>query len=177
MTGRIIGGSFVSAAGLGSFFFGAMFLIASGSSSSRLVPGFLFLTGGTVMLILGIRLLVKGIKQSPGNIEKLVRAAAAKHNGEIPEDVLLAETGGGGAVEAYMEGEIRKGNIRRVRNNDGISYVFPSLQFTLQTKYCPYCGRDYPVRESIETCPTCGGDLKLKKTGSSEGGGLFSMDT
>jgi rRNA maturation endonuclease Nob1 len=29
---------------------------------------------------------------------------------------------------------------------------------------CPYCGKEYPVRDDILKCPACGGDLKATQT-------------
>jgi len=176
MTGILIGGALLSLPGLGGVFLGLMFLIASRGSSSRLIPGFIFLICGGGLLFIGLRLFIKGLKQSSLFLDKAVRASAVKHNGEVGGKTLFAEIGPSSASEAFIEEKVRSGEIKK-ENRDGIVYyLFPSFQFRLKTKYCPYCGKDYPVRENIETCPACGGDLKLRETGNSKGDDYFSMD-
>ena len=43
-------------------------------------------------------------------------------------------------------------------------------------KKCPYCGKDYPVRDDIEICPLCGGDLKLHRSAIARAGGAYGTD-
>ena len=177
MTGMIIGGAFLSLFGLGGFFLGLMFSIASGGASSRLVPGLIMLVVGGGLLVFGLRFLVRGLKGGAKAVDQTIKSIAAKYNGEIREDIFTAEAGRSEEVAAQLQRMLKTGEASR-KEKDGVSWLlFPAFHFTLKTKYCPYCGRDYPVREEVETCPTCGGDLKIKEEGSSDGDSLFSLDT
>jgi rRNA maturation protein Nop10 len=173
---NIISGAFFILSGIAGLFLGTMFLIASDGSASRLAAGIIFFAAGAGMTASGFYLLRKGLKGRPGSVEKLIMAAAAKHNGTISAKALSAETGGGEAVEFKLAAMVRSGRAL-VENISGKKiYKFPEVQFTLRFKKCPYCSNDYPVRENIEKCPSCGGDLKIVSERTSDGDGRFSMD-
>jgi len=94
----------LSILGLGLGFLGIVFLIASQSSTSRLILGVLFLifSGGCIYTSI-----------------KLFSSLKEKNH---------------------------------------------SFQGEIIMKQCPFCKNDYPVNQDIETCPSCGGDLKIYKT-------------
>jgi len=172
----IITGSLLIIAGLGGIFLGAMFLIASSGSTSRLMTGIVFLAGGLVLSVSGFILFRKGFSSRPGSVRARILKTAAKHNGTIAREILMAETGGGDDVEYELAAMIRTGSVREKNSGGRKIFVFPELQFTLKFKKCPYCGADYPVREKIEKCPSCGGDLKIVSERAAGGDDLFSMD-
>ena len=76
MPGRLIGGAVSSLAGLGGLFLGLMFVIASGGTSSRLIPGFIFLAVGAVLLILGLKIFIKGLRKGASSQEQKDRSSA-----------------------------------------------------------------------------------------------------
>ena len=173
---KIISGAFITILAACALFLGAMFLIASSGVASRLATAVVMLAAGACLFAAGIKLLRTGMGGLPGFAAGRILKAAAKHNGSVPEDVLMAETGGGDAVGFELSAMLRNGRVRQEAEGGRKVYIFPELQFSLRYKKCPYCGSDYPVRENIERCPSCGGDLKIVTDKSGGAEDKFSMD-
>jgi len=67
--------------------------------------------------------------------------------------------------------------FRRARfSPSGIRKKLQMAGMNMVIEKCPYCGRDYPVRDDIERCPVCGGDLKLYRSALARNEKKFSMD-
>jgi len=175
MTSLVAGAIFIIS-GAALLFLGAMFIIASGESPSRLTAGAAMALSAMALLAAGVRFFMRGLRSGPGAAERAILKAAAKHNGRIARMLLMAETGGGDAVEARLSEMSREGRVSEETIAGKTFCVFPEFQFSLKFKKCPYCGNDYPVREDVEKCPSCGGDLKIVSGKTADGEDKFSMD-
>jgi hypothetical protein len=175
MTSKIFYGTFLLIAGILHSGMGLLFLIASSDNSTRLYTGIILIAAGTLLMIAGYRLFRKGMITRPGAVEAAILKAAAKKNGRISEEALIAETGIRDLTIFELNKMVSSKRASRETSAQGTFYTFPEFQFDLKFKACPYCGNDYPVRTDVERCPSCGGDLKI--TGSTvSGDDRFSMD-
>jgi rRNA maturation protein Nop10 len=109
-------------------------------------------------------------------VKKRILRAAAKSNGELSEDAMIAEAGGREAFVFAASSLVSERKALKQKRGSADIYIFPEFQFQLKFKTCPYCGSDYPVRGTVENCPSCGGDLKVKSGNDSSGDDKFSMD-
>lgn len=175
MTAKIIYGAILLLAGIIHLFMGTVFLIASSGNNTRLITGIILFAAGSLIFIAGYRLFKKGMVLRPGAIEGVILKAAAKKNGRVSEEALIAETGIRDLTIFELGKLVSKKRALRESSAEGTFYLFPEFQFELKFKACPYCGNDYPVRKDIEKCPSCGGDLKITGT-SAAGDDRFSMD-
>lgn len=175
MTAKIIFGAILLFAGLVHLFFSIMFIIASSGNNTRLFTGIILFAAGGFLFTAGYRLFAKGMVLRPGAIEGVILKAAAKKNGRVSEEALIAETGIRDLTVFELGKLVSKKRAIRESSAEGTFYLFPEFQFELKFKACPYCGNDYPVRKDIEQCPSCGGDLKITGT-SASGDDRFSMD-
>jgi len=175
MTAKIIYGAILLLAGIIHLFMGIIFLIASSDNNTRLIIGIILFAAGALIFIAGYRLFKKGMVLRPGAIEAVILKAAAKKNGRVSQDALIAETGIKDLTLFELKKLVSKKRAFPEFSAEGAFYLFPEFQFELKFKACPYCGNDYPVRKDIEQCPSCGGDLKITGT-SAAGDDRFSMD-
>ncbi len=175
MTFKIFYGAFVIITGILHFFMGLLFLIASSDNKMRLFIGIVLLGVGIIMLLTGYRIFKKAMITRPGAISAAILKAAAKKNGRISEQAMIAETGIKDLTLFELNKMVSTLRASRETSPEGTFYIFPEFQFDLKFKACPYCGNDYPVRTDIEQCPSCGGDLKITST-SVSGEDRFSMD-
>ncbi|MCP4136631.1 MAG: hypothetical protein GY754_37015 [bacterium] len=176
MTGKVIAGAALSVVGILSSVLGILFLIASKSVPSRATIGIILLGSGVVELIFGIRFFRQGIEASPAGMRRRMLKLAAKNNGILWKDTILAEFGDSPDVEFRLNELIASKTAEKETRDNGTCYIFPALQMRMITKVCPYCGNDYPIRDDIESCPSCGGDLKMAGSKRSGSGELFGMD-
>lgn len=152
----------------GAGFLGIMFLIASSRSPGRVVPGIVLLG---IMAICGIAAF-KLARVSRERLVKELLKKAEKAQGTLSVQQVQGVTG----LKRYrdvVDYLVEQGLA--VINEEG-SLTFPGLGNRLVVMTCPYCGNDFPVRDDVQFCPSCGGDLKeeLKETGKT---GLFHMDS
>jgi len=161
--------------GASSFIVGLLFLIASQGSSSRLFTGFILLLISVVLIVLGIKFILKAIKNSPTFIKSKILKLAKINNGSFTDEILLESLGNSFIVESTMK-ELLENKVSEEKVvNERKQYVFEDFQQKILEKKCPYCGNDFDINKMTETCPGCGGDLKLKSSQVSAGN-LYSMD-
>lgn len=175
MTLKIFYGAFVLITGILHFFMGLIFVIASSDNNTRFFIGIILLGAGALILFAGYRIFKKAMITRPGAIEATILKAAAKKNGRISEQAIVAETGIKDLTLFELNKMVSTLRASRETSSQGTFYIFPEFQFDLKFKACPYCGNDYPVRVDVEQCPSCGGDLKITTT-SVSGEDRFSMD-
>ncbi len=161
MTEKIIGGAALIIFGLALIVLGMMFVIAAGEEKNRFMTGMILSVFGLSLLVMGIRLFRAGISISPGVIKERILKLAGRNHGELPEDVLSGEMGSSDTLDFQLQSMIDSGIARKTSRDGRIFYLFSQFNMKLVVKQCPYCGNDYPVRDDIEVCSSCGGDLKL----------------
>jgi rRNA maturation protein Nop10 len=128
-----------------------------------------------MLITAGYRIFRKGMMTRPGTVEAAILKAAAKKNGRVSEEALIAKTGIRDLTIFELNKMVSSKRASRETSAREIFYSFPEFQFELKFKACPYCGNDYPVRADDGRCPSCGGDLKITKT-SFSGENRFSMN-
>jgi hypothetical protein len=62
---------------------------------------------------------------------------------------------------AAIEELAQKGQCRREARADQVLYVFPGLKEHKVVRKCVYCGSTFPVKQALQKCPNCGGNLEL----------------
>jgi hypothetical protein len=67
-------------------------------------------------------------------------------------------------VQAALELLQSRGEAVPENRDDRRVYVFPNLKESKVERRCPYCGVQFPVRQSLTQCPNCGGNLELTRT-------------
>lgn len=176
MTQKIIGGSFLSLFGLAIMVLGMMFIIASDKQKSRFAIGIILTMFGSSLLIMGVRLFRAGISLSPAKIKEKILQLAGKNHGELPEDIIIGEIGKSDTLNYQLLQMIKSGIAKKGFRNERAFYLFSQFNMKLVVKQCPYCGNDYPVRDDIETCSSCGGNLKISIQRIGEGDDSYTLD-
>jgi len=177
MAFKIITGSAMIITGLVSELMGLIFVIAAAGMTSRITAAGIFFCSGLPLLIIGFKMFRSGMVLRPELIREAILKAAATHHGEITKDIITGETGWNDIVIYEINNMIKK-RTAKIEERDGQTlYIFPEFQIKYIQNKCPFCANDYPVRDDVRKCPTCGGDLKFLQIKSSSGGENFSMDS
>jgi rRNA maturation protein Nop10 len=173
---KIIIGALLSVFGFLISTLGILFLISSTEKSSRLISGSVIFVIGLAFVIPGIIFFRKGIKSTPASVRKKILKIAAIYNGKFSKDLLIGNIDADSILQNQINIFIKSGLINEIIENGKIYYTYPDFQLKLVMKKCPYCTNDYPVRDGLEICPSCGGDLKLLSKESSDINDKYSMD-
>jgi len=176
MAFKIITGSAMIITGMVSELMGLLFVIASSGMNSRLIAAGIFFCSGLPLLIFGFKMFRSGMILRPELIREAILKSAALHHGEITKDIITGEAGWNDIVIYEIDDMIKK-RITKIDERDGQTlYIFPEFQIKYIQNKCPFCGNGYPVRDDVQKCPTCGGDLKFLQVNSSSGENNFSMN-
>ncbi len=176
MTLRIIGGAVLFILGLALLVLGIMFIIASGDEMRRIITGIILSSSGLLLLATGIRFYRKGISISPERIKEKILKLASQNHGELPENVIIGEIGKSDILDFQLISMINAGIAKKTFRDGQTLFLFSQFNMKLVVKQCPYCGNDYPVRDDIETCSSCGGDLKVSIERKMDEDNSYSMD-
>lgn len=100
----------------------------------------------------------------PEHLSDRITALAKRFKGELTLSQAVAEleVPDEAALGAFDLLE-SKGQCHREQREEREVYVFPGLLEQKVTRRCPYCGREFSVKQAVHTCPYCGGDLRLEK--------------
>jgi DNA-directed RNA polymerase subunit RPC12/RpoP len=144
---------------------GALALLCAGTVEPRwLLLGALLLVIGAGLAVWGGLTLRRLHATDPENLSDRITALAKRFGGEVTLSQAVAELGvpDEAALKAFdlLEG---KGQCHRERHDEREFYVFPGLVERKVARRCPYCGREFSVKQAVYTCPHCGGDLRLQK--------------
>jgi hypothetical protein len=176
MTRKIIGGAALFIFGLALLLLGIMFIIVSSERGSRLVTGVILAVFGLLLLLIGIRLFRAGISVSPAVIKEKILKLAGKNHGELPEDVITGAIGTSDTLDFQLQSMINSRIAKKTFRKGRTFYLFSQFNMELVVKKCPYCGNDYPVRDDIESCSSCGGNLKVSVERIKGKDDSYSMD-
>ncbi len=98
----------------------------------------------------------------PGELAARVTDLAAQNNGELALSQVMSAYGiPASAATAAMDELVNKGQCRREARADQVIYVFPGLKERKVVRKCAYCGSTFPVKQTLQKCPNCGGNLEL----------------
>jgi len=158
------------------FLLGLIFLIASEGQSSRLVSGIILVIFASGTAFLGGSLLKKAFDLSPEQVKNAILALAKENNGYLTKESINAVLGPYPEVDMSIEAMVLDGSAVLDSSSLRAVYVFPDFLHEIVEKYCSYCDTRYPLRDPIQKCTQCGGDIVLKKSRIEKKGQIFSMD-
>ncbi len=158
------------------FLMGLIFIIASGGSSSRLVPGIILIISGSLLGFLGGSILKTGFDLSPSQVINSILSLAKINNGYLKKEAIIAELGTYPQVEKAMEKMLIDRTAVLDTSGQRPTYIFPDFLHEIVVKYCSYCNTEYPLRDPIQKCSQCGGSITLKKGRIERSDQIFSMD-
>ncbi len=173
---RIIGGAVLFILGLALLLLGIMFIIASDNEKRRVITGIILSPFGLLLLVFGIRFFREGLSLSPQRIREKILKLAAQNHGELPENVIMGEIGKSDILDFQLISMINSGIAKKTFRDGQTFFLFSQFNMKLIVKQCPYCGNDYPVRDDIETCSSCGGDLRVSIERKVDEDNSYSMD-
>lgn len=155
---------------------GLLFLIASQGIASRLITGFILLIIGSGICFVGAFLVKTAFSLTPNQILSSILNLAKVSNGYLTKEAIIAELGNYPQVDKAINdllinqtALIDPGHIRT-------RYVFPDFLHDILIKACMYCSSEYPVRDPVQKCPQCGGDISLQKAKIEKSNEIFSLD-
>jgi hypothetical protein len=64
-------------------------------------------------------------------------------------------------AQAAMDQLVEKGQCHAETLEGQLRYIFPGLKERKMVRKCVYCGSTFPVRDPLQKCPNCGGNLEL----------------
>ena len=161
MAFKVIIGASLIIIGLVSELMGLLFIVVITGMSSRLIAAGIFFTAGLPLLIVGFNMLRSGMLLRPELIRKEILTTASKNNGELTKEIITGVTGWDDIVAYEINDMIKKRIAKTEERGDCIFYIFPEFQAKVVINKCPFCEKDYAVKDDIQKCPACGGDLKF----------------
>ncbi len=144
---------------------GALALLCAATVEPRwLLLGGLLLAIGVGLAIWGGVTLRRLHETDPENLSDRITALAKRFGGEVTLAQAVAELAvPDEAAQQALDLLERKGQCHRERQGEREVYVFAGLRERKVARRCPYCGREFSVKQAVYTCPHCGGDLRLQK--------------
>ncbi len=101
----------------------------------------------------------------PAALATRITDLAAANQGEVTLAQIMSSFEVTASVaQAGLETLIERGTCQRDRVGEQEVFVFPGLQAHKVERKCPFCGATFPVKQSLQKCPNCGGDLALIKS-------------
>jgi Zn finger protein HypA/HybF involved in hydrogenase expression len=100
----------------------------------------------------------------PAALASRVTDLASQNDGELAvSQIMSAFDVQTSAATAALEELTQKGQCRREARADQVVYVFPGLKEHKVIRRCAFCGSTFPVKQALQKCPNCGGNLELVK--------------
>lgn len=143
----------------------AMALFCAGTAEPKwLVSAVLLLLAGAGLAVWGGVTLRRLRLSDPENLSDRITALAKRSKGEVTLSQVVAELGAADEVVlSALDLLERKGQCHREQREEREVVVFPGLLEHKVARRCPYCGREFSVKQAVYQCPHCGGDLRLRK--------------
>jgi len=157
---KIIIGSFLILLGASAFFLAFVFFISSQGEGKRLIVAAVSSILSSVSIFFGIQFIRSWNASNPKKIRERILQLARKNHGKISDEALTGEIGDSDAVRSVLQFFLTYKIAFRKNEGPITVYEFPDFHLELVVKQCPYCSNDYPIRDDVEVCPSCGGDLK-----------------
>ncbi len=143
----------------------ALALFCAGTAEPKwLILAVLLLAGGVGLAVWSGLALRRLRIVDPENLSDRITVLAKRFKGELTLSQTVAELGAADEVVLKAFDLLEsKGQCHREHREERELYVFPGLQEHKVSRRCPYCGREFSVKEAVYKCPHCGGDLRLQK--------------
>ena len=142
--------------------FGLLFLIAAMQNPARMHVAMLSGFIGFAMAYFSFAAISRINYNSPQNLEPLILKIAKKSGGYFSAEEIMAKLGVTEKVfTAALDHMLSKGSVMSGEDRDG-TMVYKTAAVSLEVKRkCEFCGAEYNVRDSITSCPGCGGNVKM----------------
>ena len=90
---------------------------------------------------------------------------AAANQGEVTlAQIMSACDVTASAAQAGLDVLVQHGECQRELRGEQEIYVLPGFKEHKVERKCPFCGATFPVKQSLQKCPNCGGNLELIKS-------------
>ena len=100
----------------------------------------------------------------PGELAARITDLAAENDGELAlSQIMSAFDVPASVATAALDELAQKGQCHREARGEQTLYVFPGLKEHKVVRKCVYCGSTFPVKQALQKCPNCGGNLELVK--------------
>ena len=143
---------------------GVLFLVASMVVPERVVVAAALLVVGTIGAGATAYFYSRWYAHQPAILADRITDLAAQNDGEIAvSQVVSALNITVVAAQAGMEDLVQKGQAHAETRSGQIVYIFPGLKERMMRRRCVYCGSTFPVKQPLQKCPNCGGNLELVK--------------
>ncbi len=160
---QIVTGSLVAAVIL--MVLGIIFLCAAMQNPSRFWLAGILLAGGAGLAAWSGRELRLAQALKPEELGKRITALAAAGDAEVTLAQVVADLQVSDEVAlSALDYLSAQGVCHFERREDRQVYVFPGLHEGRVVRRCPYCGREFGVRDAIHQCPNCGGTITVERT-------------
>jgi len=145
---------------------GLLFLCASIREPQRLVlAALLIILGGGGVAWAGTTWRRLSEIEPKRLADRIVEMAKLQGKFETTAAEAVAELAAPAAnVQAALEVLGSRGDAVPEQRDDRRVYVFPNLKEAKVVRRCPYCGAQFPVKQAITQCPSCGGNIELQRT-------------
>jgi hypothetical protein len=144
---------------------GLIFLCAAVENAARIPFALALLLLGGGLTAWSANRLRQQRQRSPEVLTDRVLDLAAAHDSEVTLAQVLStlDVSEDEAREALARLEA-SGLCHQEQRRATEVYAFPGLAEGKVVRQCSYCGNEYPVREPLHKCPSCGGTLEIVKT-------------
>lgn len=143
---------------------GLIYLLAGLRQPRYLVVSLLLVATGAAMAIWSGRRWQRARQLAPQFLDARIVRLAAKQDAQVT----LAEVIGSLDVpekhaRAALERMAADSLCHQETRDSGAVFAFPGLQESKVVRQCAYCGSTFSVREPLQKCSSCGGDLQIVK--------------
>jgi DNA-directed RNA polymerase subunit RPC12/RpoP len=148
---------------------GLLFLCASAAAPERAVSRILLglvlaLIGGGGAVWAGLQWRRLGEIEPARLADRIIGLVQTQAAPELTAAQATAQLGAPAAnVQAALQLLQQRGEAQPEGRGDRVVYVFPGLKERKLTRHCVHCGTEFPVRQSLQRCPNCGGKIELLK--------------
>jgi hypothetical protein len=98
----------------------------------------------------------------PAALAARITDLAASQQGEVAlAQIMSAFDVTSSTAQAGIDILMQNGVCRRETRGEQEIYAFPGLKEHKVERRCPFCGSVFPVKQALQKCPNCGGDLEL----------------
>ncbi len=141
---------------------GLLFLCAATEAPERIWLAIILLALGATGAGWSAYSYRKWLNMQPWQLATRVTSLAAQNDGELALSQVMSQYSVPAPVAtAALDELVNKGQCRREARADAVVYVFPGLKERKMIRKCVYCGSTFPVKQALQKCPNCGGNLEL----------------
>ncbi len=102
--------------------------------------------------------------RQPATLAARISDLAAANQGEVTlAQIMSACDVTASAAQAGLDVLVQHSECHREFRGEQEVFVLPGFKEHKVERKCPFCGANFPVKQSLQKCPNCGGNLELVK--------------